>query len=143
MITRHTELVPYPRFPNTKERFMRRQNRHRYRDPRATARVMRGNEPRAPRLLPCACPSSPRTDHALVAPHAVAVPADQGQCSHLTIARCLDEICGQSVYHLTTSLGEERERRFQYQQRAKIDIQIVNEIRTVPRWRIVLCGIVR
>ena len=83
--------------------------RHRYRDPRATARVKRGNEMQAPRLLPCACPSSPRTGHALVAPHAVAVPADQGQCSHLTIARRLDEIWGQSIYHLMTSLGEERE----------------------------------
>jgi hypothetical protein len=105
-------------FLTQKKRFMRQQNRHRCCDLRATARVKRGNEPRAPRLLPCACPSSPRTGHALVAPHAAAVRADQGQCSRLAFARCPDEIRGRSVYHLTMSLGEERERGFQYQQRA-------------------------
>jgi hypothetical protein len=124
---------------------MRRQNRHRCRD-RATARVKRGNEPRGPRLLPCACPSSPRTGHAwaLVAPHAAAVRADQGQCSRWVVARCPDEVRGRSVYHLTMSLGEERERGFQYQQRSgRLQLNIAKEIRTVTRWRIVLCGIVR
>jgi hypothetical protein len=116
-------------FLTQKERFMRQQNRHHYRDPHATARVKRGNEPRAPRLLPCACPSSPRTGHALVAPHPAAVPADQG--SHLAIARCLDEIRGRSVYHLTTSLGEERERDFNVSnERVQIRHSIIKEIRS-------------
>ena len=123
---------------------MRQRNRHRCRDPRATARVKRGNEPRGPRLLPFAYPSSPRTGHALVAPHAAAVRADQGQCSRLAVGRCPDEKRGRYVYHLTTSLGEGKERVFQYQQRAgNLQLDIVKEIRTVSRWRIVLCGIVR
>ena len=121
---------------------MRQQNRHRCRDPRATARVKRGNEPQAPRLLPCACLSSPRTGHALVPPHAAAVRADQGQCSRLAVACCLGEIRGRSAYHLTTSLGEERERGFQYSI-SQLQLDIAQEIRTVTRWGIVLCGIVR
>jgi hypothetical protein len=89
---------------------MRRRRRPHCRAPRATARVRRGNEPRAPRLPLCACPGSPRTGHALAAHHAAAAFADQRRRRRLAVARSrsLVEVQAQSVYHLTKSLESER-----------------------------------
>jgi hypothetical protein len=109
-----SEPVPYPSFVKTKTIHVRI---HALTTPtplpysttpRATTRVRRGNEPRAPRLPPCACPGFPRTGHAPAVPHAASAHADPCRYPRLAVARRLIELRCQSVYHLTKSL-EERE----------------------------------